>query len=243
VVTIALAASLGLGILPLRSVVGVASAQAADAAALVRQFAAAVNRGDAVAAAALFSDDANYTAYGACQSGCKDRAEIVDAITSQKLPNQPESYAVEQSCGDTAAVLVQKRGGDTYDLETFRASGGRLTAHIRDPRLSLSGNAARAAAAEVCLAVKPLTLPAGASAAEDPENAAVLARFFNRVNQGDSRGAAALFSDAGTYRTMARATAPAPTEPKSRWRSARPSGLTRPTGSPSSRSVGTRWRW
>jgi len=186
----------------LPSLSGVASAQAPDVAALVQQFSAAVNRRDAVAAAALFSDDANYTAYGPCQGGCKDRAEIEDAITSAKLPVQPETYSIEQTCGDTVAVLVQNTEirGNSYALETFRASGGRLTAHIRDPRYTLTLIEARAAAADVCAGAKPLVLPADATAAQDPDNATVLARFFDRINHGDSRGAAALFSDAGTYK-------------------------------------------
>jgi hypothetical protein len=101
-------------------------------------------------------------------------------------------------------VLVQnsQSRGDTYDLETFRAGGGRLTAHIRDPRFTLTFIEARAAAADVCAGVKPLTLPPDATAAPDPDNAAVLARFFDRINHGDSRGAAALFSDAGTYKAL-----------------------------------------
>lgn len=75
---VSLAAALGFAALPRLG--EIASAQSADPATLVHEYYDGMNRGDAVAAAAPFSDNADYTDVSNCQSGCKNHAEIASSI-------------------------------------------------------------------------------------------------------------------------------------------------------------------
>ena len=74
------------------------------------------------------------------------------AFAQSKIPSGPFTYTVEQTCGDTVALLVQKPGigPDRYFVEIFVVSGDKLAVRQRPPPEFLTGSEARTVAAKAC---------------------------------------------------------------------------------------------
>ena len=102
----------------------------------VQAFYDAVNRGDAAAAAALFTDSPAYAGWLTCILTCTSKDEIESALNSGLITFRPITVVYEQI--SPAVVITQIQGefdrrADTYGVQRFEVSGDRIAAVQYEP--------------------------------------------------------------------------------------------------------------
>jgi|GEM_PF-2017048 ketosteroid isomerase-like protein len=135
--------------------VSVALAQAApgDPLALVQQYVAAINRGDAAAATAVFTEDGTWQGKGVCSaypnSTCVGRAVLQQqfaqtvsdhkhyiSVTPVGAPPAPDTVVVKVQVTDVAGNIHAAGVDRVVNIWTVQARGGKISSLVAKPDTS-----------------------------------------------------------------------------------------------------------